>query len=262
METQTVKILKPAERVIVALDFEPKSGHPFVPYDGKPNTLRKHVRSQLINFAKKLKGTGVVVKINSPLKACGYDLIDELHDMGLSVFADLKLVDISKTLEYDGQFLAEAKPEFVTVMCNAYVDGISALKKALPKTEVLGVTVLTTHKDDSAIRMYGQGVNQSVMVFAKIAQEGGADGLICSPKEAGMIREKLLGRRLTVNTPNTRPEWAKVVGDDQAKERQMTPFEAFKAGVDRIVIGRPITQDKDPYRATMRTIEEVALAFA
>lgn len=257
------RILTPAERLIVAADFKPRDAD----YPGERDAgvilkrwKRDWVKRRVLALADSLKGTGVYLKVNSALRACGYDLIGEIKSRGLRVFADLKLFDIGETLSTDGVLLKEAKPELLTTVCFAGIAAMKALKAELPDTEVLGVTVLTSLKDDDTSAMFNCPLDFAVLRMARLAQQSGMDGWICSPKEIIMLRS--LGQEMTINTPAIRPDWAIVTGDDQNPERIMTPAKAIKAGADRIVIGRPIVKDKNPYDAVMRTIEEIALAMA
>ena len=244
------KILAPAERLIVPADFKPTA----------PNG-KDWVKAQVLALADSLKGTGVYLKVNSALRASGYDLIGEIQSRGLRVFADLKLFDIGNTLSTDGVLLKEAKPELLTTACVAGVTAIQALKAELPDTEVLGVTVLTSLKDADTQAMFTCSTEEAVMRFAQVAADAKIDGLISSPKEAEVLRAKF-GIVLSLNTPAIRPTWAIVPGDDQNPDRIMTPAKAIKAGADRIVVGRPIVKAEKPYDAVMRTIEEIASATA
>ncbi len=243
--------LTPAERLIVAADFRPT--HP---------NGRNWVRTQVLTLADSLQGTGVYIKVNSALRACGYDLIEEIQSRGLRVFADLKLYDIGETLETDGMLLWEFHPELLTTVCSIGGKGLVALKAMLPNTEVLGVTVLTSLGSNDIEAIHG-GLTLTAAVgnLAEIALNAGLDGLIASPAEAAMLR-KLVGDKMTINTPAIRPTWAIVPGDDQNPERIMTPAKAIKAGADRIVVGRPIVKAQNPREAVMRTIEEIASAVA
>lgn len=243
------KPLSSAERLIVAADFKPNF----------PSYGRIRVRDQVLSLADKLSGTGVCLKVNSALRACGYDLIDEIHYRGLSVFADLKLIDIKETLSIDGMFLIEARPELLTVMCNAGIPAMNALKLELPSTEILGVTVLTSLKEDDVQAMFVCSVEEAVLKFAKMACDAQIDGLISSPKEVEMLKENF-GVMMSLNTPAIRPWWSRVPEDDQNPDRIMTPEKAILAGADRLVIGRPITQSENPYEAVMRTIDEIDAA--
>ncbi len=240
------KTLEPAKRLIVAADFKPEA----------PNG-KDQVKSKVLSLADSLKGTGVCLKVNSALRACGYDLIGEIHSRGLRVFADLKLYDIKETLSIDGILLCEAKPEFLTTVCSAGINAMQALKAELPDTEVLGVTVLTGLSDADTKTMFVCSTQEAVEKFAQIAADAHIDGLISSAVEAEMLRAKF-GVLFSLNTPAIRPLWAIVSGDDQNPDRVMTPTKAIKAGADRIVVGRPIVKDKVPYDAAMRIIEEIA----
>lgn len=253
-----MKTLTPAERLIVAADFKPTPSQDIV---RQPHELRNIVENKVLALADSLKGTGVYLKVNSALRACGYGLIDAIHSRGLRVFADLKLIDIGETLSTDGVLLREAKPELLTTMCVAGVSAMQALKAELPDTEVLGVTVLTSLKDADTQAMFTCSTEEAVMRFAQVVADAKIDGLISSPKEAEVLRAKF-GVVLSLNTPAIRPTWAIVPGDDQNPERIMTPAKAIKAGADRIVVGRPIVKAEKPYDAVMRTIEEIASATA
>lgn len=242
-----MKALKPAERLIVAADFKPE--------EGQGMWL---VRDKVIKLADQLHGTGVYLKVNSVLRFYGYDIIRQIHECGLKVFADLKLYDIEETLGTDGDFLRETKPELLTTVCTVGKSSMRLLRSKLsPDTEVLGVTVLTNLTNSDTDLMYGTPVVEAVknLVFYSLDS---VDGFVCSPKEVRMLREAYSGFTFTLNTPGIRPKWASVWGDDQNPERIMTPREAILAGADRIVVGRPIIRAENPHDAVMRTIEEIA----
>lgn len=240
------------ERLIVAADYSPKE------YGGIQG-----VKKKVLDLAIDLKGLGVYVKVNSILRAIGYDLIPILHDLGLKVFADLKLIDIPKTMKIDGEMLSRVQPELLTVMCCAGVDGMRDVQETLKGiTEVLGVTVLTSLDEKKCKEIFACSPKAGVLKFAHMAQSAGLGGLILSPKEVEIIKSdsKLT---LSINTPGIRPEWAIVKGDDQA--RVVTPKKAIESGADRIVVGRPITQagpnnkglPQSPREAVERTLEEI-----
>ena len=83
------------------------------------------------------------------------------------------------------------------------------------------------------------------------AFEAGADGVICSPREAAAIRA-LPGSRLIV-TPGVRPAGA-APGD---QKRTQTPAAAIEAGADHIVVGRPVWQAVDPRAAAQAILAEL-----
>lgn len=237
-----------SERLIVAADYDPRK------FDGING-----VREKVLRLADTLEGLGVIIKVNSILRACGYDLIKELHNLGLRVFADLKLIDIPNTMETDGAMLAEVKPELVTVMCCAGIDGMASVQKAIGgETEVLGVSILTSFDEEECQAIFTCSTKAGVLRFARMAQLAGLGGLILSSQEAEMLSKKK-ELVLSLNTPGIRPEWSLVAGDDQ--KRVMTPGKAIEAGAKRIVIGRPIVQADSPREAAMKTLEEIENAL-
>jgi len=237
--------LLPFERLIVAADFKPIY----------PNG-REWVRGKVLSLADSLRRAEVCIKVHSALRACGYDLISEIHSRNLRVFADLKLFDIDSTLAVDGVLLKETKPEFVTVACTAGIKAMQVLKMELPDTEVLGVTVLTSFTEADALAMFVCSTEGSIMRLSKFAVEAHLDGLISSPVEVSVLRARF-GLLMSLNAPAIRPSWLTVKGDSQNLNRVMTPAEAIRAGADRIIVGRPIIEAEDPYSATMRIIEEI-----
>lgn len=252
MRNELKPALSPAERLIVAADYTPV---------GIGRGGREWARTQVLKLADRLAGTQVYLKVNTILRACGYDLIEEIRSRGLRVFADLKLFDIPATLTTDGVLLREFNPELLTVSCAAGVDAMRALQAELTSTEVLGVTVLTSLKADDVDAMFSCSTKEAVLRLGRFAEIAEIRGLISSPAEAEMLREEI-ELLMSINTPAIRPEWSIVKGDDQNPERIMTPAKALAAGADRIVIGRPITQADDSHAAAMRTIAEIEAALA
>lgn len=242
------KDLKIEERLIVAADYNPRD------WGGI-----KGVEAKVMELGKDLKDTGVYVKVNSPLRAIGYSLGTRLHDVGLKVFADLKLIDIPATMEIDAEMLLELKPEILTVMSCAGIDGMHAVQKVIGQyCEVLGVTVLTSLNEEECQRIFTCSTKAGVLRFARMAQLAGLGGLILSPQEADLIvnESELV---LSLNTPGIRPKWSLVDNDDQS--RILTPAKAIQNGADRIVIGRPITGAKNPRDAVLRTLEEINIGL-
>jgi len=251
------------ERLIVAADFQPSGDEAWREQrEGSfwPSADLSWVRERVIGLAEDLKRTGVYIKVNSALRACGYSLIGEIQSRGLRAFADLKIFDIGRTLSTDGVLLREARPELLTVASIAGVAAMKALKAELPNTEVLGVGVLTSLNLADTSEMFGDTVEASVRKFAFLAEVAGLDGLICAPTDIAHIRS-VITRQMSFNTPAIRPTWAIVPGDDQNPDRVMTPAKAIKAGADRIVVGGPIINARKPYDAVMRTIEEISQAM-
>lgn len=252
MKESDFMVLKLGERLIVAADYSPKK------FDGIQG-----VRDKVMALAQDLEGLGVYIKLNSVLRAVGYGLITQLHDFGLKVVADLKLIDILNTMRTDGEMLAEVKPEMLTVMCCAGIDGMHAVQETLgDSTEILGVTVLTSLGEEECQAIFTCSTKAGVLKFARMAQLAGLGGLILSPKEVDILNERF-ELTLSLNTPGIRPKWALVKKDDQV--RVLTLQEAIENGVDRVVVGRPIInawpndegRPQNPREATELALEEI-----
>ena len=150
--------LTPAERLILPADFKPDKG-------GIDGTRRK-----VLALADSVAGTGVIIKVNSALRACGYNLIKDLHDRDVRVMADLKLIDIPETMEIDALTIADYNPELLTVMCCAGIEGMTRVHNNLQSTEVLGVTVLTNLDEEDCQAIFTCSSKAGVLRFARMAQ--------------------------------------------------------------------------------------------
>ena len=155
---------------------------------------------------------------------------------------DLKINDIPQTALSAVDSLKDLKKcKYITVHANGGLNMLKAIKektKQINKNlKVLGVTVLTSLNNKSLKEIgHTKTVNQLVLKQAGIVKKSGCDGIVCSAKEAKMIRKKY--KNLLVITPGIR-----LPGDntnDQA--RVMTPKDAFKNKVSGVVIGRSLTK--------------------
>jgi len=89
--------------------------------------------------------------------------------------------------------------------------------------------------------------------LAFLSLKAGVNGVVASPQEIGIIRERC-GEKFLIVTPGIRHPSAK--RDDQ--KRTMSPKEAIAAGADYLVIGRPIKEAKDPLEAVQKIIEDIS----
>jgi orotidine-5'-phosphate decarboxylase len=130
---------------------------------------------------------------------------------------------------------------------------MAAEKFRVRKPLVMSVTILTSLNQEQ-IREVGIDLplKNAINRLAQVSREAGADGVIASAQEVALIKETC-GRSFLVITPGIRPAFSPSL--DQ--KRIATPKEAFQAGADYIVIGRPITQAKDPGEAAESLIEEL-----
>ena len=180
------------------------------------------------------------------IHACGPDGIRSIVATGLPVFVDVKLHDIPNTVAAAIRSLLPLKP----ALLNVHASGGSAMMKAAaqaaaectPRPKLLGVTVLTSLEgaDLKAMGVTASPIDQ-VSRLARMAQDAGLDGVVCSPQEIAAVRGAC-GPGFLIVTPGVRPAGV-ALGDQR---RVMTPLEALKAGADILVIGRPITAESDP----------------
>ena len=113
------------------------------------------------------------------------------------------------------------------------------------KTNILGVTVLTSLNEKQSFKYYKEkNINMLVTKFARYAKNNNLNGLVCSPLEIAVVR-KAIGNKMTLVVPGIRLEnKSKNKKDDQ--KRTLTPKEAIKLGADYLVIGRPIVESQNP----------------
>jgi len=188
--------------------------------------------------------------------AGGLALAERIAKSGKQVFVDMKLHDIGNTVARGVKSVARLGASFLTV--HAYPQTMHAAVDARRGTSlrILAVTVLTSYNDaDLAASGYDFTVAELVAERAAQARDIGVDGLVCSAAEAEIVRP-LLGPGMVLVTPGIRPMQADA--DDQ--KRIMTPGEAVRAGVDYLVVGRPVIAAGDPKAAAEAIVAEIAAA--
>ena len=160
------------------------------------------------------------------------------------IFLDLKLNDIPNTCIAAINSLKDIKNiKYLTVHINGGYEMLKAIKKKSKKInkklKILGVTVLTSLSDKSLKKTgHTKSVKTLVIHQAKLAKSAGLDGIVCSAKEAKLIKK--ICKNMEIVTPGIR-----LPGDniqDQDKNRVLNPKSAFENGATAIVIGRSITQ--------------------
>ena len=187
----------------------------------------------------------------------GLPFAQDLIRDGKQVFLDLKLHDIPATVSRACAQVAGSGARFLTV--HAFPQTMTAAKLAAAGSSlrVLGVTVLTSCDDrDLADAGYAYGVRDLVSRRAAQACEAGIDGLILSAEEASVIRASV-GNKMILVTPGIRQEGSTAA--DQ--KRTTTPAAAIAAGADYLVVGRPVTQAKNPREAAAAIVTEIACAL-
>jgi orotidine-5'-phosphate decarboxylase len=192
--------------------------------------------------------------------------VESLRELGKKVFLDLKFHDIPNTV---AQACRQAVAQGAAIFNVHATGGREMMSKAALATKtsseelgitnrplLIAVTVLTSF-DEAGFQEIGMNdINNSVINFARLAQESGIDGVVASPKEIKSIRENC-GPGFKIICPGVRPVWA--AANDQ--KRITTPGEAIGRGADYLVVGRPITAAPNPREAALKVLEEIKEAL-
>lgn len=186
----------------------------------------------------------------------GLALANELkQEHGKRIFLDMKFFDIGATVEAAVRGIAQYNIDFLTVHGDPHVVKAAKQGAAGSNMKILAVTILTSlDRDDLDRSMYKSGDVQDLVVErAGRAFDAGADGVIASPQEAGLIRALPESEGRLIVTPGVRPAGA----DKGDQKRITTPAQAIANGSDHIVVGRPIWQATDPRAAAEAIVREM-----
>ena len=234
----TDQIQTPADdRLIVAMDV--------------PNALAGLALAERLGDAVSFYKIGLGM-----LTGGGLALANELKDEhGKKIFLDMKLFDISNTIEAAVRGLAQFDIDFLTVHGDPHVVRAAKEGAAGSNLKILGVTVLTSldRADLDACMIKDGAIGDLVVERAGRALEAGADWVIASPHEAALIRALPEATGRLIVTPGVRPAGA-ALGD---QKRVATPASAIGDGADHIVVGRPIHTAVDPRQAAQAVVKEL-----
>lgn len=196
------------------------------------------------------------VKVGKELfTRCGPDLVRRIHGAGFEVFLDLKFHDIPNTVGG----AVKAGVDLGVWMLNVHAAGGRAMMEEArnglgsSSTLLTAVTVLTslTAKDLEEVGMEGYP-EQQVLRLARLAADCGLHGVVCSAQEIELLRNNLASSFILV-TPGIRP-----AGDNVGDQKRIeTPARALAKGSDYLVIGRPITQARDPGARLREILAEI-----
>jgi orotidine-5'-phosphate decarboxylase len=227
-------------RIIVALDF-PDPG-------------------AALELAQRLTPEQCRLKVGKELfTRAGPGLVERLAGLGFQVFLDLKFHDIPNTVAA----ACAAAADLGVWMLNVHsLGGRRMLEAARERVAaspnrplLIAVTVLTSMDQADLAELGLSGTPEEIALrLARIAQQCGLDGMVCSPREASALRAAL-GSSPVLVTPGVRPASA----DLNDQRRVMTPAAALAAGASYLVIGRPITAAEDPVKALAEIQREIAV---
>ena len=221
-------------RVIVALDYPDAASALQLVAGLSPDLCRLKVGKELFTRA-------------------GPQLVEELAGRGFDVFLDLKFHDIPNTVASACHAAADLGVWMVNVHALGGERMLLAAREGLERAKhtplLIAVTILTSMDvhDLAAVGLSGTP-EENVLRLATLAHLSGLDGVVCSSRETGILRDRL-GPDFRLITPGIRPAGSQA--DDQ--RRVMTPADAISAGSSYLVIGRPVTQADDPV-SVLRTI--------
>ena len=215
-------------------------------------------KEETLKFLDQFKEEKPFVKIGMELfYAEGGEIVKEIKKRGHKIFLDLKLCDIPNTVYKAMKNIAALGVDMTNVHAFGSIEMMKAAKKAInevnPETKLIAVTVLTSSDQnvlDNELMIDGN-INDVILKYASNTKEAGLDGVVCSPLESKIIKEKCGEDFLTV-TPGIR--FADDAKGDQ--KRVTTPAMAKETGSSYIVVGRSITGAKDPVEAYRRCVRE------
>lgn len=182
----------------------------------------------------------------------GPSIIKALKERGHKIFLDLKLHDIPNTVTKASLSLLDLDVDIINYHIAGGREMLESANKAVKENKkdmiTLGITMLTSTSEeqmhDDILIDKNKKLKDVVVSYAKTAKEAGLNGVVCSALEVEDIKENV-GKDFLCVTPGIRLGNEKK--DDQ--KRVVTPEMARKFGSDFIVVGRPITQAKDPVKA-------------
>lgn len=199
------------------------------------------------------------VKIGMELfYAEGPAIVKELKRRGHPIFLDLKLHDIPNTVKKAMAVLSNLDVDICNLHAAGTIEMMKAALEGLTRPDgtrplLVAVTQLTSTSEERMQKelLIERPINEVIVQYAKNAKAAGLDGVVCSPLEAGMVKQSCGSEFVTV-TPGVRF----ADGDVGDQVRVTTPARASEIGTDCIVVGRPITAAADPLAAYRRCVAE------
>ncbi|MDT8339746.1 MAG: orotidine-5'-phosphate decarboxylase [Sulfurimonas sp.] len=171
------------------------------------------------------------------------------------IFLDLKLYDIPNTMADAAESIMGLGVDMFNVHASAGKRAMQEVMSRLQKYEnrpiVLAVTALTSFSEEEFVEVYENSIEKKADQFAKDAHESGLDGVVCSAYESASIK-KITDKNFMTLTPGIRP-----FGEDAGDQQRVADVAYAKgAGVDFIVVGRPIYNSQNPSEVVRKILEQ------
>ena len=189
--------------------------------------------------------------------SCGLLGLEKIKKLEIPIFIDLKLYDIPNTIKQALNNILQFEPEYTTLHLSGgsemLIECVNTKNELNSITKLIGVTMLTSF-NDKLISEIGieKSVNENVKQLTQLAVNCGMDGIVCSPIEISEVKNTH-GSNLQIISPGIRSK--ENASNDQ--KRILSAKEAINAGADILVIGRPITDAKDPAKAAEIIYSEI-----
>lgn len=195
----------------------------------------------------------------------GPAILNVLKSRQKRIFLDLKFHDIPNTVAGACRAAAGYGIDLLTIHATCGKDCLTAAAEAVlvgaekagtKPPKLIAITVLTSisARDLAFDLKIPLELPEFALEMALLAKNAGLNGAVCSPQEVAQLRDSC-GKDFLLVCPGVRPSWAEK-GD---QKRSLTPSQAFQAGADFLVIGRPITAAADPVLAWDKICEELNL---
>lgn len=214
----------------------------------------KDAKAILKNIGPKLKWVKIGLQL---FTLYGPSIVQEISDLGYNVFLDLKFHDIPNQVASAIRSLKGLPIGLLTLHTSGGEEmmhwACQAQKDIEHSLQLIGITVLTS-MDENSLQSIGINASPSeqVLRLGELGIKSGLQGLVCSPLELSLLREKL-GPNPILITPGIRP----FKSDSNEQKRIMTPCDAVLAGASYIVVGRPIIKAADPAEALEEILNEM-----
>tara|TARA_B100001057_G_scaffold164301_1_gene164895 strand:+ start:3804 stop:4496 length:693 start_codon:yes stop_codon:yes gene_type:complete len=189
--------------------------------------------------------------------SCGLFGLEKIKKYELPIFVDLKIYDIPNTAKKALHNILEFDPLYTTLHLSGgsemLIECVNKKNELNSRTKLIGVTMLTSFNDASISEVgIEKSVNENVKQLTQLAVTCGIDGIVCSPLEISEVKNNH-GSKLQIISPGIRGK--ENVSNDQ--KRTLSAKEAIDAGADILVIGRPITDAKNPAKAAENIYSEI-----